>query len=255
MGRTFQVWPAMDLRGGCCVRLVQGDFHRETVFSTDPVAMARQWKERGVRRLHIVDLDAARRGTPVHQNLVRQIVEQLNLPIQLGGGIRNEEILQQWLDAGVFRLVIGTRAVRDPEWFRLMCRRYPGRLALGLDARDGWVAVDGWQNTTSISAVELVKQFCDEPLAAVIYTDIARDGTLSGPSFDAIEALCRVSAAPVIASGGVSTLEDVRRLASLPVGGCIVGRALYEGTLPWEELQPWDDPQPSGHSPLSPHPV
>jgi len=225
----MQVIPAIDLRGGFCVRLRQGDYDQETVFGEDPAAMAARWESEGASRIHLVDLDGAKTGNPVNVDSVRAILKAVTVPCQLGGGVRDERTISAWLEAGLDRVIVGTQALRDPAWFRSMALKYPGRLALGLDARNGMVATDGWLETSNTSATDLAEQFEDLPTAAIIYTDIARDGTLEGPNLDATGALCRRVKTPVIASGGVGALIDIERLATLPVAGCIVGRALYEG--------------------------
>jgi len=225
----MQVIPAIDLRGGFCVRLRQGDYDQETIFGEDPAAMAARWESEGASRIHLVDLDGAKTGTPVNVESVRAILQTVSVPCQLGGGVRDERTIAAWLDAGLERVIVGTQALRDPAWFREMALKYPGRLALGLDARNGKVATDGWLETSDTAATDLAEQFDDLPMAAIIYTDIARDGTLEGPNHDATGALCRRVKTPVIASGGVGGLIDIERLATLPVAGCIVGRALYEG--------------------------
>lgn len=225
----MQVIPAIDLRGGLCVRLRQGDYNQETVFGEDPAAMAARWESEGAARIHLVDLDGAKSGSPVNVDSVRAILKTVKVPCQLGGGVRDERTIATWLEAGLERVIVGTQALRDPAWFRSMVEKYPGRVALGLDARDGNVATDGWLETSNTTATELAEQFDDLPMAAIIYTDIARDGTLEGPNIDATGALCRRVKTPVIASGGVGELNDIERLATLPVAGCIVGRALYEG--------------------------
>ncbi|MBI2826907.1 MAG: 1-(5-phosphoribosyl)-5-[(5-phosphoribosylamino)methylideneamino]imidazole-4-carboxamide isomerase [Planctomycetia bacterium] len=225
----MQIWPAIDLRGGKCVRLQQGDYGRETVFGDDPAAMARKWVADGAQCLHLVDLDGARDGRLVNLASVRAIVDSAGVPCELGGGIRDEDAIRELLDAGLARLVIGTKALREPDWFRAACRRFPGRLALGIDARDGRVATDGWLVTSTVAATDLARQFAGEPLAAVIYTDIAADGMLCGPNLASIRAMCAAVDVPVVASGGVHALDDVRQLASLRLDGAIIGRALYDG--------------------------
>jgi phosphoribosylformimino-5-aminoimidazole carboxamide ribotide isomerase len=224
----MQVIPAIDLRGGRCVRLRQGDYDQETVFGEDPAAMAAHWEAEGASRIHLVDLDGAKAGRPVNVEVVRAILATVRVPCQLGGGVRDEATIAAWLDAGLERVVVGTQALKDPAWFRSMAQAFPGRLVLGLDARDGRVATGGWLDLSSVVATTLAEQFDDLPLAAVVYTDIARDGTLEGPNLAAIEALAVRLKTPVIASGGVGTLEDLERLAALPIAACIVGRALYE---------------------------
>jgi phosphoribosylformimino-5-aminoimidazole carboxamide ribotide isomerase len=225
----MQVIPAIDLRGGHCVRLRQGDFDQETIFGDDPAAMAARWESEGATRIHLVDLDGARAGHPINIEAVRQIVGRVGVPCQLGGGIRDEATIAAWLEAGIERVVVGTQALRDPEWFGHMARAYPDRLLLGLDARDGRVATQGWLETSGTDALTLARRFDSLSIAGIIYTDISRDGTLEGPNLLAIKALAEVVRSPVIASGGVGTLEDLRRLAELPIAGCIVGRALYDG--------------------------
>lgn len=231
----MQIWPAIDLRGGKCVRLQQGDYQRETVFAEDPVAMAVRWRDAGASCLHLVDLDGARDGLAINAPVVEAIVQHVGLPCQLGGGIRDQETIDRWLASGVARLVVGTRALKEPDWFRRMCRRYPDQLVLGIDARGGRVATDGWLEVSQIGAVELANWFANEPLAAIVYTDIARDGMLQGPNLPAMRQMCDEVRAPVIASGGVTSIDDIRALAELEVAGCIIGRALYEGRLTLEE--------------------
>lgn len=227
----MQIWPAIDICGGKCVRLRQGDFERETVFGDDPLAMARRWVTAGATRLHLVDLDGARDGQGTNHELIQQIANQSGVPCQLGGGIRDEGTIQKLLDSGLTQLVIGTRALKEPEWFRSVCQQFPGRLAIGVDARDGLVATDGWLETSQMDAVELARTVRDLPVAAIIYTDIARDGMMQGPNLVAMSDMNQATTIPVIASGGVTTIEDVQRLAELELSGCIIGRALYEGTL------------------------
>ena len=226
---TMQVIPAIDLRGGRCVRLQQGDYDRETVFGDDPAAMASRWEAEGASRIHLVDLDGAKEGRPVNFGAVRAILARVKVPCQLGGGVRDEATIAAWLEAGLDRVIVGTRALQDPAWFRSMIARYPGRLTLGLDAKEGRVATGGWLEVSSVDATTLALQFDDLPMASLIYTDIARDGMLTGPNLETTEALARALKTPVTASGGVGSLGDLTRLASLPVEAVIVGRALYEG--------------------------
>jgi len=228
----LQVWPAIDLRGGKCVRLRQGDYARETVFSDDPAAMALQWVESGARCLHLVDLDGARDGQLTNLEAIRGIVNAVTVPCQLGGGVRDEETIRRLLDLGLTRLIVGTKALREPEWFREMCHKFPQSLALGIDAKGGMVATDGWLKVSEISATKLARHFDDEPLSAIIYTDISRDGMMEGPNFAAVKEMRDMVTVPVIASGGVTSANDVARLRDIGVAGCIIGRSLYEGTLP-----------------------
>jgi phosphoribosylformimino-5-aminoimidazole carboxamide ribotide isomerase len=227
----MQIWPAIDLRGGQCVRLQQGDYGRETVFGDDPTAMARRWVADGGKFLHLVDLDGARDGKLVNLEIVRAIVRAVDVPCELGGGVRDETSIRTLLDAGLSRVVIGTKALREPDWFRAMCRQFPNRVALGIDARNGQVATDGWLETSDVSAVAMARQFDDEPVAALIYTDIATDGMLQGPNLPAMREMAAAVRLPVIASGGVSSADDVGKLAETGVAGCIIGRALYENRL------------------------
>jgi phosphoribosylformimino-5-aminoimidazole carboxamide ribotide isomerase len=226
-----QVYPAIDIRGGRAVRLRQGDYARETVFGDDPVAVARRWVEQGADRLHLVDLDGAKQGRPVNGDVVRAIVDAAKVPCQLGGGLRTETHLRDVLGWGVDRVILSTRALLDPIWFRSACELFPGRVVLGLDARHGKVATHGWLEQSERSAIELAKEAAAWPIAGIVYTDISRDGELDGPNLDAYRELLAAVRVPVIASGGVTTLDNVRDLAGLGVAGSIIGRALYEGRL------------------------
>jgi phosphoribosylformimino-5-aminoimidazole carboxamide ribotide isomerase len=225
------IYPAIDLRNGRCVRLRQGDYSRETVFSDDPVAVARRWVELGADRLHVVDLDGAKAGKPVNGKVIRNIAEASGVPIQLGGGLRNEDHLAAAFDSGIRWAVLGTRALEDPAWVRSVASRYPSRIVLGLDAKDGFIATEGWLAVSRVKAIDLAKQVADASLAAIVYTDIATDGMMSGPNFTALAEMQAAVALPVIASGGVCTMEHVQRLMEARTPGCIIGRALYEGSL------------------------
>lgn len=227
----MEVWPAIDLRGGKCVRLQQGDYDRETIYGDDPVAVARQFSAQGARNLHLVDLEGAREGFPVNLPAVQEILAAVDITCELGGGIRDEQSIAELLGFGLDRLIIGTSALKQPDWFRETCRTFPGKLVLGIDARDGRVATDGWLETSDVSAVELATQFNGEPLAGIVYTDIATDGMLAGPNISAMQEMQNSVEVPVIASGGVTTARDVRELAAAGLAGCIIGRAFYEGTV------------------------
>jgi len=235
----MQILPAIDLRGGQCVRLRQGDYSQETVFSDDPVAMAEEWQSQGAHILHLVDLDGAKAGKPVNDQVVRKIVEQLSIPCQLGGGIRNEDSIRRMLEeVGVSRVIVGTAALKDPEWFREMAEKYPGRLCLGLDAKDSMVATEGWLNVSQTSAIDLARRYVDLNLPAVIYTNIANDGMMQGIDEQTIADMIQLAdlGLKVIASGGVSTLDDIRRLKRVNqetpnLSGVITGRAIYEGAF------------------------
>ncbi|MGE3820395.1 MAG: 1-(5-phosphoribosyl)-5-[(5-phosphoribosylamino)methylideneamino]imidazole-4-carboxamide isomerase [Isosphaeraceae bacterium] len=233
----MQVIPAIDLRGGFCVRLRQGDYDQETIFSEDPAATAARWEAEGASRIHLVDLDGAKLGRPVNLDAVHAILRRVKVPCQLGGGVRNEPTIQAWLDAGLERVIVGTQALKDPVWFRAMVRAYPGRLVLGIDAKEGRVATEGWLDVSSVEAVELAERFDDLPLAALVYTDIAKDGMLEGPNLVTTRELAERLQTPVIASGGVGSLDDLARLAELPIAGCIVGRALYDGRFSLQDAR------------------
>ncbi len=232
----MQIFPAIDIRGGQCVRLRQGDYAQETVFGADPAAIARLWVEQGASFLHLVDLDGARDGHSVNADAVQRIVKTAGVPCQLGGGIRTEADIREVLGWGVDRVIIGTRALQEPEWLERMARLFVGKIVLGIDAKGGNVASQGWLNVSKLSALDLARQCAAWPLAALVYTDITRDGMLEGPNFDAMQAMARQVSLPVIASGGVTRAADVRRLAELGLAGCIIGRALYEGRIDLKEI-------------------
>ncbi len=228
------IFPAIDLKEGLCVRLMQGDPDRATVYGKDPVAVARHWEAQGAEWLHLVDLDGAFTKSPVNDSIILGIAKSVSIPVQAGGGIRTLEDVERCLSAGVARVIVGTAALRHPEMLEEACGRYPGRIALGLDARDGRVAVEGWKESTQTEAVSLVLRFKHLALAAVIYTDIHRDGMQTGVNVESTRRLIEQTGEPVIASGGVSTMEDIEMLLPLaPLGllGVITGRAIYEGTL------------------------
>lgn len=230
------VLPAIDIRGGRCVRLKQGDYSKETVFDDDPVAVARRWVDQGVQYLHLVDLDGAKEGRPVNTEVIAKIVQATGIPCQLGGGIRSEEGIFDALSLGVRRVIIGTKAVRDPQWFSEMAEKFSERLVLGLDANNGKVATEGWLEVSELTALDVVRRCEELPLAAIVYTDIAKDGMMSGPNFEATELLARSTRHAIIASGGVTTMEDVFELRRRGLGACILGRTLYEGTMSLPEL-------------------
>ncbi len=230
----MHIWPAIDLRDGRCVRLVQGDYGRETVFGDNPAEMARRWADEGATHLHLVDLDGARDGKLSNLESVRAIRQAVDITVQLGGGIRDRQSVAQLLDLGLNRVILGTKALKDPEWFRELCREFPDQIVLGIDARDGLVATEGWLETSDRSAVDVARENSSEPIAGIIYTDIATDGMLAGPNLAAMREMQNAVEVPVIASGGVTTLDDVKQLAEVGMAGCIIGRALYDNkmTLP-----------------------
>jgi phosphoribosylformimino-5-aminoimidazole carboxamide ribotide isomerase len=228
------LFPAIDLKDGQCVRLEQGDMARATVFQRDPTAQAQAFAVQGFTYLHIVDLDGAFAGKPVNQSAVEKILATVKCSVQLGGGIRDTATVEAWLDKGITRVIIGTAAVRDPPFVKQAARDYPGQIAVGLDARDGKVAVDGWAATSELSALDIAKRFEDAGVAAIIFTDIARDGMLKGLNLDATIALADAISIPVIASGGLASIDDVRHLLeprAKKLAGAIAGRALYDGRL------------------------
>lgn len=228
------IWPAIDICGGKCVRLKQGDYNRETVYG-DPVEMAGHWIGLGAERLHLVDLDGARDGKAKNFDSIRKILEQWNIPCQLGGGIRDESTISRYLEIGVRQLVVGTLALKNPEWFEEMSKKYPQRLVLGIDAKNGMVATDGWLETSRTSGIELARRFEKLPIAAIVYTDIATDGMMQGPNVAEMKAISQAVAVPITASGGVSKIEDIIALSEAGLPGCIIGRALYEGTIDLKE--------------------
>lgn len=234
----MQIWPAIDLRGGKCVRLQQGDYNRETVFGDDPVAMAMRWREAGTKYLHLVDLDGAKDGSQVNGEAIRRIVAETGLICQVGGGVRDQNTIERLLNLGLNRVIVGTRALRDPDWFASMCDQFPQRLVLGIDARNGMVATDGWLETSTTSATGLAKQIAGmtQHAAAIVYTDIAKDGMLAGPNFDQLKDMQAATAIPVVASGGVTTMSDIERLLADDCHAAIVGRAIYEGRLDLAEV-------------------
>jgi len=231
----MKIWPAIDLRGGNCVRLKQGDYNQETVFGDNPGAMARQWCEQGAECMHLVDLDGARDGLWINQDAVRSIIEAISVPCQLGGGVREESTIELLLGLGVSRLIVGTKALKEPKWFSSMVEKFPHKLALGIDARDGMVATDGWLETSETTAISLAEQFDNQPVAAIIYTDISRDGMMQGANIAGMSEMKQATNIPVIASGGVTTLEDVKQLRDAGLDGAIIGRSLYDGVIDLQE--------------------
>jgi phosphoribosylformimino-5-aminoimidazole carboxamide ribotide isomerase len=233
--------PAIDLKDGQCVRLRQGLMEDSTVFSDEPVAMARRWVEAGCRRLHLVDLNGAFAGEPVNGEVVTAIAAAYpDLPIQIGGGIRSLETIEHYVRAGVSYVIIGTRAVKEPAFVAEACAAFPGKVIVGLDAKDGLVATDGWAEVSAIKATDLARRFESDGVAAIVYTDIARDGMMQGVNVEATVAMARASTIPVIASGGITNLDDIRALkvvAAQGICGAITGRAIYEGTLDVAEAQ------------------
>ena len=228
------LFPAIDLKDGACVRLKLGLMEEATVFNTDPGAQARAFADAGAEWIHVVDLNGAFAGKPVNAAAVTDILEAVSVPVQLGGGIRDMATIKAWLERGVSRVILGTVALKDPDLVKEACRRYPGRIAVGIDAKGGYVAVEGWAETSNITVLELAMKFEDVGVAAIIYTDIDRDGVLAGPNVEATAALARAIRTPVIASGGVSSMDDLRNLLAVAdsgIAGVISGRAIYDGRI------------------------
>ncbi len=248
----MQIIPAIDLKDGQCVRLRQGRMEDDTVFSDDPASVAAEWVAQGARRLHLVDLDGAFAGTPRNAEVVQAICRaHPDLPVQLGGGIRTVENAQRYIDAGLSYLIIGTLAVKQPEFVDELCERFPGQVIVGLDAKDGFVATEGWAEASDTTAVSLAKRFEYVGVSAIVYTDISRDGMMQGVNLDATAELANAISIPVIASGGVTNVDDIHALCGLsgtPVQGAIVGRALYEKTLDLSEAQQIADAHTNANS-------
>lgn len=228
------LFPAIDLKGGQCVRLKLGDMAEATVFNDDPAAQAREFQAQGFRWLHLVDLDGAFAGKPVNAAAVEGILAAIDIPVQLGGGIRDMGMIETWLGRGIRRVILGTVALRDPELVKDACRRFPGRIAVGIDAKGGKVAVEGWAETSELTAIDLARRFADAGVAAIIFTDVDRDGVLKGLNIEATLSLAKAVNIPVIASGGLASMDDIKRLLEPDCAileGAISGRALYDGRL------------------------
>lgn len=239
------VIPAIDLKDGKCVRLRQGRMDDSTVFSDDPVDVAGRWMDAGARRLHLVDLNGAFDGEPVNGEIVKQIAERFpNFPTQIGGGIRSLKTIETYLNAGVNYVIIGTKAVKEPEFVEEACAAFPGHIIVGLDAKDGKVATDGWAEVSNVQATDLAKRFDELGVSSIVYTDIARDGMMQGVNVEATVRMAQASSIPVIASGGITNMDDIKALADQAhhgICGAITGRAIYEGTLDVSEAQNYCD--------------
>lgn len=230
--------PAVDIKNGRCVRLLQGRKDEETVFSNDPVKMARKWDDEGAELIHVIDLDGAFEKSPQNMNSIKKIIESVNAGVQVGGGIRDKKTIRMFIDLGAKRVIIGTEAIKNPKLVKDACKEFPGRIVVGIDARNGMVAIEGWTETTKIKAVDLAKQFEDCGVAAINFTDIYRDGMQTGPNIKETMIISESVSIPVVASGGVSTIEDIKKLIQLEkfgVTGIITGRALYSKNLNLKE--------------------
>ena len=232
------IYPAIDIRGGRCVRLTEGRFDAETVFADDPAEMALKWAGLGAEFLHLVDLDGALAGEGKNVPVIQRILKSVSIPVQLGGGIRNLATIEKLLDLGVTRLILGSAAVKNPELVAEACKKYPGHIAVGIDAKNGEVAIEGWGQGSGVAATELAKKMASFGVETIIYTDISRDGMLSGVNVEATAALARACGVPIIASGGVASLDDIRRVKAVEgdgVQGCIIGKAIYTGAVDLKE--------------------
>ena len=232
------IYPAIDIRGGRCVRLTEGRFDAETVFADDPAQLALKWAGLGAEFLHLVDLDGALAGEGKNVPVIERILKSVNIPVQLGGGIRNLATIEKLLDLGVTRLILGSAAVKNPELVQEACKKYPGHIAVGIDAKNGEVAIEGWGQGSGVAATELAKKMASFGVETIIYTDISRDGMLSGVNVESTAALARACGVPIIASGGVASLDDIRRVKAVEgdgVQGCIIGKAIYTGAVDLKE--------------------
>lgn len=233
---SLTILPSIDFRGGKVVRLKQGDYAQQLNYDVDPVATARGFADAGATWMHIVDLDGAKEGKPAQTALIASIIRAVPIKVEVGGGVRSSEDVQALIDAGASRVVVGTKAIEDWAWFEALVPQFPDQIVLALDAKNGYVATRGWTETSSLRAVDLAKQVSDWPIGALLYTDVAKDGMMTGPNFEQTHQLALAGKAPVIASGGVGSIEHIRRLTTLsPIWGCIVGRSLYEGTVDLRE--------------------
>ncbi len=232
---SMNLLPAIDMRGGHVVRLYKGDYDRQTTYGDDPLSQARLFEDAGASWLHLVDLDGARSGEPAHLTQIETICANTKLNVEVGGGVRNSDTIDKLLGAGVRRVILGTAALKDWAWFESLMDKYAGKLVLGLDAREGKLAVSGWEQTTETTALEIAERVSDWPISAIVYTDIATDGTLKGPNVEATREMAEATNVPIIASGGVGTLDHLHALKPLPIEGVIVGRALYDKAFTVEQ--------------------
>lgn len=230
------LFPAIDIRNGNCVRLIQGDYNQETIYSDSPVDMAKNWANKGAEFIHIVDLDAAKSGETANSEVIKEIAKSCPVPIQVGGGIRSIDVIRDYLDNGINRVIIGTAAINHPEFLQEAVLNYGERIVVSVDAKNGYVATDGWTDTSEVKAIDLLKDLVKVGVKTIVYTDIAKDGMLEGPNFKELETMHNASEIDVVASGGVSTVEDVQKLKEMNMYGAIVGKALYDGTVTLEAL-------------------
>ncbi len=230
------LFPAIDIRGGKCVRLIQGDYDQEIIYNDSPTAMAKEWEQQGAAYIHVVDLDGAKTGDSLNKEAIQAIAGSVSIPVQVGGGIRSMEIIDAHIAAGVSRVIIGTAAIQDQQFLKDAVAKYGDKIAVSIDARNGFVATDGWTKTSDVKAVDLLQELAEIGVRTVVYTDILKDGMLQGPNFAELEMMDRASSIDIIASGGVSTEEDIAQLRELNLYGAIIGKALYEGKLSLTKL-------------------
>lgn len=230
------IFPAIDILDGQCVRLIQGDYNQESVYSNSPVDMAKQWEEKGAEFIHIVDLDGAKSGNSTNKDVIQKIAQTVNIPVQVGGGIRSLEIIDAHINNGVNRVIIGTAAIQDPDFLKAAVEKYGDKIVVSLDARNGFIATDGWTDTSEVKALDLVKDLEKIGVKTIVYTDIAKDGMLQGPNLDEQKTINEATTIDVIASGGVTTKKDVENLQALNMYGAIIGKALYDGKLEFESV-------------------
>lgn len=230
------IYPAIDMKDQSCVRLTQGSYEKMTIYEKDPVKVARRWENKGAEILHLVDLDGAKNGNRINQAVVKEIIRNISIPVQLGGGIRNTEGVKTFLDLGVSQVIIGTQALKDPSWIKEMIYKYGNRIIVSIDALNGFIATNGWQSITDVKAIDFIKKMKSYGLSRIVYTDIEKDGMLIGPNFLIYEELAEKVSIEVIASGGITTLDDIKRLKSMKIYGAIIGKALYDGKLDLEEV-------------------
>jgi phosphoribosylformimino-5-aminoimidazole carboxamide ribotide isomerase len=229
------LFPAIDIRGGKCVRLTQGDYNQEKVYSDAPIDMAEEWQHKGAEFLHVVDLDGAKTGDSINQSVIKSITEQVTIPVQVGGGIRSMDVIEKYIAAGVNRVIIGTAAINNKEFLSDAVSTYGDKIAVSIDARNGYVATDGWTKESNIKATDLVKELEAIGVKTIVYTDILKDGMLKGPNFEELQTINETTTMDVIASGGVSTKDDIQKLSELQMYGAIIGKALYDGTMKFED--------------------
>ncbi|ARF16497.1 1-(5-phosphoribosyl)-5-[(5-phosphoribosylamino)methylideneamino]imidazole-4-carboxamide isomerase [Sporosarcina ureae] len=230
------LFPAIDIRDGKCVRLIQGDYAQEIIYNDSPTNMAQEWQNQGAEYIHVVDLDGAKTGNSANKQAIEAIAKSVSIPVQVGGGIRNMDIVDSHIQNGVARVIIGTAAIQDPEFLKKAVEKYGDKIAVSIDARNGLVATDGWTETSDVKAVDLLQDLAEIGVKTVVYTDIMKDGMLQGPNFEELKIMDDASSIDIIASGGVSTEEDIKRLAAEDMYGAIIGKALYEGNLSLKKL-------------------